>query len=261
MGLPAKLFTPPQRPRNPAAVISETHMRINQAIEHLTIHPRLCAWVFRRCLRHLWYLALGTGFSLIDRILSDSSWLGQTNLNIWGWHTASGTTCEWSVRVLGKALADGWILKHRRRQNPNADWILIHESIFPEHQWSNLIFTHYCYLLMSNGVGESELSIISFYMELLSEGMRGCFASIIQTSTQSCGFVFQLADIPADIHKATSQLPRKVRLVVTEEQPTGYVLGLQFFQERSMLMGLKPRSGHCEFSSLQIPKVVFVLNQ
>jgi hypothetical protein len=85
--------------------------------------------------------------------------------------------------------------------------------------------------------GGDELSIISFYMELLSEGMRGRFASIIQTSTQSHGFVFQLADIPADIHKATSQLPRKVRLVVTEDQPTGYVLGLQFFQERSMLRG------------------------
>lgn len=105
---------------------------------------------------------------------------------------------------------------------------------------------------------------IEYYFILYGIAFRGnerLFASIIQASTQSRGFVFQLADIPADIHKATSQLPRKVRLVVTEDQPTGYVLGLQFFQERSMLMGLKPRNGHCEFSSLQIPKVGFVLNQ
>lgn len=44
-GLPAKLFTPPQRPQNPAAVISETHMCINQVIAHVTIHLSLCAWL------------------------------------------------------------------------------------------------------------------------------------------------------------------------------------------------------------------------
>lgn len=74
-GLPAKLFTPPQRPQNPAAVISETHMCINQVIAHLTIHLSPCAWVFCRCPGHLCYLALKTRFSLIDRILSNSSWL------------------------------------------------------------------------------------------------------------------------------------------------------------------------------------------
>lgn len=86
-------------------------------------------------------------------------------------------------------------------------------------------------------------------------------ASIIQTSTQSRGFVFQLADIPADIHKASSQLLRKARLVVTEDQPTGYVPGLQFFQERSALVGLKHRSGHLELSASQRAKVELVLNQ
>lgn len=86
-------------------------------------------------------------------------------------------------------------------------------------------------------------------------------ASIIQPSTQSHGFVFQLAGIPADIHKASSQLLRKATLVVTEDQPTGYVPGLQFFQGRSTLVGLQHRSGHRELSASKSANVELVLKQ
>lgn len=41
-GSPAKLLTPPQRPQSPAAVISETHMCINQVIAHLTPPEPVC---------------------------------------------------------------------------------------------------------------------------------------------------------------------------------------------------------------------------
>lgn len=108
---------------------------------------------------------------------------------------------------------------------------------------------------MSDGVG---VGGVEYYSTLYRITFR---ASIIQTSTQSRGFVFQLADIPADIHNASSQLLRKARLVVTEDQPTGYVPGLQFFQGRSTLVGLKHRSGHRELSASQSEKVELVLNQ
>lgn len=49
---------------------------------------------FCRCLGHLCYLALKTRFTLIDRILSNSSWLVGTNLKIWEWHTQSGSIYE-----------------------------------------------------------------------------------------------------------------------------------------------------------------------
>lgn len=168
MGLPAKLFTPPQRPQNPAAVISETHMCINQAIEHLTIHLRLCAWVFHRCRRHLWYLALETGLSLIDRILSNPNWLGQTNLNIWGWHTTSGTTCEWPHKSVMQGPCS-WLGFKTQDETKSKCWLNSNSwKSFPRASMEHRPF-HALLLFADERWGGGKWTIISLYIELLSE--------------------------------------------------------------------------------------------
>lgn len=104
----------PHRGHKASQLWFQKHTCINQVIAHLTLHQSLCAWAFCRCLGHLLYLALKTRFSLIDRILSNSSWLVWTNRKIWEWYMESSGTYRCSKCAFCKVLAADWILNHRK---------------------------------------------------------------------------------------------------------------------------------------------------